>query len=455
MNSRYLYTLLFCGSFLFGKAQTESTLSSMRRVYQSTYINPSFIPKYKLSIGIPILSNININNSRSGLSLSDMVDCIDNEGLLDLNKMYTKIDGGGYSIQTTFQTDMFHISFPIGRVQVGINSSLKTQNNQTIDKDFIGFLANGNAYFAGQTVSVGVLDVSSMAYLENGVSVARQFNRLSVGVRAKYLQGLYAIDTKDLGLDVTTSVNPYDTMTIRTRGSLRTAGVPLFVDSLTGQQKNDELKNFDPSNIFSNSGLGFDIGASYQITSDLLVHASVVDLGGINWKAAAYNYELIGQDANFAGFTREQFNSDSARSAYTDSLTKIMYQTNVSEKSFTTKLATRYYAGVDYNLTRRDRVGFLFQGQQLPSRFVSAYTVSYARKFGTNWDVTTNYTMYNKEYSLVGLGTAIKMGPVQLYLVTDNLLVFFLPQNSNNFSFRMGINLVWSENKGSHISSGE
>jgi hypothetical protein len=455
----YKYTLLFlcCCSSLLSWAQPETTMPSMRRLYQSTYINPAFMPKYKVSVGIPILSNIYLNNTRSGFTIQDINDCVDDEGLVDLNKFYNKLDAKGFTIQTTLETDIFHASFPIGKTQLSFNSSIKTQNSQHVSKEFIGFLAQGNAFFAGQTLNVELLGIKSMEYLENGVSLARQFNKLSVGARFKYLQGIAMVDTKNIGFSVTTGANAYDPLTIKTTGSMRTGGVPLLVDSINNKEEDADLKKYDVKTLtkFANSGFGIDLGATYQATPKLMVHASVVDWGGINWKSNPYTYNLKSKDVNFAGYTSREFDSDSIRSKVTDSLTKILYESEISTKSFKTALNTRFYVGFDYNLTKRDRVGFLFQGQKVVGDLLKAYTFSYTRKFGTNWDLTANYSIFNKSNMNIGVGTAIKMGPCQLYLIQDDIMIYFKPQTGNTIYFRIGLNLVWSELKGERISSGE
>jgi hypothetical protein len=445
MIYRYTFLLACCCSSLLSWAQSETTLPSMRGLYQSTYVNPAFAPKYKVSIGLPVISNFNATNTRSGFTLQDVFDCVDEDSLIDFNKFYNKIQGEGIAIQTTLNTDLFHVSFPVGKFQLSVNSSFKSQNTQVISKEFIGFLANGNAYFAGKTQEVKLVNVNATSYLENGFSVSRQFGKFGVGVRAKYLQGVASVESQDLGFSIKTGENAYDSLTIRTKGSLRTAGVPLFVDSVTNQQKNDDLKKFDAATLtkFANSGFGLDLGLTYQATKWLMVHASVVDWGGINWKSNPYNYELGGKDVTFGGFSNDDFDSDSTRNAYTDSLTKLLYEATVTTESFKTKLLTRYYAGFDVNLSKRDRFGFLYQGQQYTNKMVSAITLSYAHRFGRGWDLSANYSNYDKKYTQVGVGTALKMGPVQLYLITDDIMILFKPNDYNFLSFRMGINLVF------------
>jgi hypothetical protein len=419
----------------------------MRGLYQSSYVNPAFAPKYKVSVGLPVISNFHITNTRTGFTMQDVFDCVDSDSLLDFNKFYNKIDGAGIGIQTTMNTDLFHVSFPIGKVQMSVNTGLRTQNTEVISKAFFGFLANGNAYFAGQSQDVDLMKITATNYTETGVSAQRQFGKFSVGVRAKYLQGIAAVQSDALGFTITTGANPYDTLKIRTRGNLRTAGVPLFADSVTNQPKNDDLKQFNAADLtkFANTGFGIDLGLTYQVTPRLMVHGSVVDWGGINWRSNPYHYALTGKEVRFGGFSNNDFNSDSTRQAFTDSLTKLLYQSTVTTESFRTKLLTRYYVGGDFDLTKRDKVGILYQGQQFPNKLISAYTISYAHKFGRVWDLSANYSRYGGKYSQVGVGTAVKMGPVQLYVITDDILILFKPNNYNYMYFRMGINLVFGD----------
>jgi hypothetical protein len=447
----YRYTLLLlcgCSSVLSWAQSSETTLPAMRRTYQSSYVNPAFAPKYKVSIGLPVISNFQVTNTRYGFTLQDVFDSRDPEdSLIDLNKFYDKIDGDGFAIQTVINTDIIHISFPIGKFQLSINSSVKSQNTEAISKEFIGFLANGNAFFAGKTQNTKVLNINATAYNETGISIQRQFNKLGVGGRVKYLSGIASVESKDVGFEITTGANPFDTLKIRTTGTLRTAGVPLVVDSVTGQERDKSLTKFDAASLtkFANTGFGFDFGLTYQVLPRLMVHASVVDWGGINWKGNPYNYQLSGRDVNFGGFSNEDFKSDDVRTAFIDSLTKMLYESTVTTESFKTKLLTRYYAGFDFDLSRRDKVGFLYQGQQFPNKYVSAITISYARHFARGWDLTGNYSRYDGKYTQVGVGTSLKMGPVQVYMLTDDILILFKPQSYNFMYFRMGINLVFGD----------
>ncbi len=445
MKQKLLFILMLMCLAGIAQAQPDFTLPSLRNTYQSTYINPAFSSKYKVSIGIPVISSLYINNTRSGFTLKDVTESIDDSSYLDLNKFCEKIDGDAIAITTISNTDIFHVSFPIGKFQFSFNSTLKAQTTQAISKDFIGFVVNGNSYFKGQTADFKAFDINSINYVENGFSLARKFEKLSVGVRAKYLIGLAIVQTKNIKMGVTTPDNTYDPLIVHSGGTINTAGVPLFADSVTGEEKDDSQKDFNVSDLtkMRNNGIGFDIGFTYKVRPKLMVHASVTDLGAaIKWKGSPYNYTLENADVQYDGFTQEHLNSGEAQNAYTDSLVKLLSKSTVTSKSFTTSLNARYFAGADFQLTKSDVVGFLFQGQKVVGKFIPAYTFSYTHSFGNVWDLTTNYSIYNKAFVNVGVGTALKLGPVQLYLISDDILVYIKPETKNTVYFRFGLNLT-------------
>lgn len=435
-------------------AQPDVTLPSLRRVYQSSYFNPAFVPKYKVSVGIPVLSNLYINNSRTGFTLQDVFDSKDPDGLIDLNVLHDKIDKNGIAINTLIQTDLFHVSFPIKKFQIGINSSIKTQTTQAFSKEFIGFLVNGNSYFKGQTAEFKGLDIYNISYLENGLSIARQFRKFSIAARAKYLQGIAITETNDLRFAVTTPVNSFDPLVVKTGGQVNTSNLPLQADSVTGKAPDKKDKEIDFTQ-FQNTGYAFDFGFTYNILPRLLIHGSVMDLGSITWNSKPYNYTLSNADVQLNGINYDQLNNADQRTNYTDSIVGLLKGASVTENGFNRKLRTRYFAGADWDFSFRDRIGFLFQAQQNLDNLYKVYTFSYTHRFGVNWDLTANYTMLDGKGTNVGIGTAVKMGAFQFYIIQDDILLYFKPATSQSFYFRMGLNLVWSEYTGAKISGKE
>jgi len=114
----------------------------------------------------------------------------------------------------------------------------------------------------------------------------------------------------------------------------------------------------------------------------------------------------------------------------------------VSNNGILSALVSKYYLGADYDLTLRDRVGFLVQDNILTRCCACSYFSLYAQ-VRTNWDVTTNYSYVNGSFVNLGLGTAVKWGAFQIYFIQDNVLLYMLPDRARSVYLRLGFNLVW------------
>ncbi len=107
----------------------------------------------------------------------------------------------------------------------------------------------------------------------------------------------------------------------------------------------------------------------------------------------------------------------------------------------------RFYLTANYQLNRRNTIGAIIQGRYLLGSILPAYTLSYARMFGNNLHLTANYSIIGNSYTNVGLGWSLKMGAVQWYMVQDNILAYFKPDQFQIMSIRIGFNLVFNEIK--------
>ena len=73
-----------------------------------------------------------------------------------------------------------------------------------------------------------------------------------------------------------------------------------------------------------------------------------------------------------------------------------------------------------------------------------------------NLSLGASYAIRHKRFDNLGLNMSVKLGPVQIYAVTDNLITAIKNYDSSTMNLRFGLNLVFgkpsikevSENKG-------
>lgn len=445
MRALLSVVILLFGNALF--AQTETTLPALTRLNQASYLNPAVLPAYKFSLGVPALSGFGIKAGITGLKFADVTKHTNDSGRLDLTKVHESITGNAIRVNVYTNIELFHFRFKVKEWYFGIHANNRVISNTAISKDLLGLIINGNASFTGKTADFSNTKLTNVAFNEYGVSVARNYNRFNVGLRLKMYQGISTAFTDDVTLKLTVPENPTDSVRVQLGGNVRTAGIGYLGNTLDGRKTTDQEKEMDNTLGFRNKGLGVDLGLTYDVSNKLTIGASITDLGArINWRNQTYNYTFNDVDLNFTGLNYNQVQYDTLRKAYLDSVGNL-FKSNGTTQKFTSNVPTRYFFNANYQINSKNTLGLMLQGQYALGQNLSAFTLSYARRFGKRFDVTTNYSWQNNNVNTLGLGFALKASVCQIYMVHDNILFYINPSSSIFMGFRFGINFAWGEIK--------
>jgi hypothetical protein len=203
-----------------------------------------------------------------------------------------------------------------------------------------------------------------------------------------------------------------------------------------------------------NAGFGLDLGATYQLNDKIDLNFSIVDLGFINWKSDVKNYVNDGSTFEFSGIDIDDFilknNVDTSKNSslqrVLDSLGEAF---NLEEKNeaYRSNLIAQIYIGGSYQLSEKGKAGALIQSEYFKGKLNPSITLSYNHKFTKWFHATASYTVINNSYNNIGGGFVVHPGPVQLYIVADNILGAIQPQNARHMQVRAGINLVFGKGK--------
>lgn len=437
---------IFAGISINLFAQGDLTLYQLRNLNQSSSLNPAFFSDYNTSLGLPVFSGIAVGVQLSGFDLNTVFNSRTSDSLVNLGNFYSAINSKFFGAKLFQQTDLFHFRQQFGHYQIGLNIGTKTNCNALISKEFIGFAANGNAAFAGQNMSFDGNDIQVSSYVETGLSVAREFERFTVGARVKLLNGIANVSSSGFAMNYQTGAISTDPTIVTLGGTMNSCGLPYLQDSINGVKNQDSTFNFSNIKPFSNVGVAFDFGATYRVSPRFNIHASVIDLGSIKWTSHVYNYNLNSVNITYAGLSYNQFNDSATKQQYTDSL-KNLIRTKSSNNAYSTPLTTKIIFGAEYDVTFRDRLGLLIQFQYFSGTFFPSYTFSYNRKVGTNWDIAANYSYYNNSFSNLGIGTSVKWGAFQMYIIQDDILMYINPNDMRTAYLRFGCNMVWGQHR--------
>lgn len=438
--------MAFCAD-AFG--QTEGTLYFMNSLPQVVEANPAIIPRYRTAIGLPGISSFGGVYSNNGLAVGQSISRVDGVYSFNLSSFTQNMAQENYINVGAF-ADVFRVGVRINsKWYVMASSTAKQYSSAMIPKGLATLLVDGTASAVG-TYSNTSPDAELISYLQTAVGAAYQPNdRLTVGGRIKYLNGLANITTESSSAIV--QVDNNYAITLTGQALVKTSGIPRDGSSY---QVGDNLGN--------NTGWGVDLGVTYKFMDKLVISAAVNDLGFITWRNDTRQYSMDPATANytFSGFDVNQLLNDNTGYLHQqlDSLKAKFDMTDAPTGSYTTSLPSKYYLAGKYEIIPRLSAGALFFGENFGNRFSTGMTASLNKDFGNWLSTSLTYTVSSRSYNNIGLGMSFNLSPVQLYIIGDNLLMAPVTlvsgqsindyiNNSQWLTIRAGLTLVFGWDK--------
>lgn len=428
-----------------GISQQDFIMYNMHEIPQSSYSNPSNQFNGKFYIGIPGISSNFISFTNSKFSFSDIVLKEGDSLRLDVGNLIDEAGNDNY-LSFNSRIDLLSFGFHISpKTQISFNATENASVRLNYTDDLIQVIWNGNGSFDDNTVNFEGMGINVMHYREYGLGVSHQLNdKLRLGVKAKYLYGMENIFSEKTDISLFTDPETFE-LTARADISLKTAGI---------SDVDDDESTMDYLTGRDNKGFALDLGANYQVNEQLSVNASILDLGSIEWNDYTKNYSNPGSSFFYDGITLNAFTGDdnfidedaTSFDVVIDSLEDAL-NLDTTRGSYKTSLTGRFFIGANYQLDERTLVGGLIQSEVFQERFIPSITASIHRKLIKWVGVSASYTIINQSYANIGLGVNLNPGPVQFYLVSDNVLGAFKPQDSRYFQVRFGINLLFGGQK--------
>ncbi len=445
MKSRHLFFFLFAIAFyLPGFAQQNFTLYNMQRIPQSMYANPALMPLSSINIGLPGISSIYMNVSNSGFRLKDILVTTAEDSLkISPDNLIAKLASNNY-LTAAAQVDLLSFGFRLKKKHyISFNATEKVLVSFRYPKDFLNFVwkGNGGADMLGKELQFN-FGIDAIHYRQYGLGYAIQLmdNKLTLGTRLNYFYGMENVWTELSSTSLTTDATTFD-ITAKSNLLINTSGLD---SNLAGKQSG--ISNYLLKN--GNHGFGADFGVNYKINERISVSGSINDLGFIHWKSNLINYVSTNSDASYTyqGIALQNFIKDtsSVRDGLKQMVDSVKGVFNIEQKNdaYTTRFSPQIYAGGNFHLTDRVNFGLLYYSTFFDKRYHPGLSLSANTMLGRIFSLSATYSIYNRSYNNVGLGFSLNGGPVQWYLVSDNVAGMIFPVSTKNLNLRAGINLT-------------
>ncbi len=453
-------------------AQQNNSMYFMQTLSHSKSLNPAIQSEYKANVsGLLLLSpSMHLNYGSNTLTVDNILQYnSDLDSLVlpgykgyDNQKLFNSLKKKNH-LDFQAHLNVLSIAFKSNDWYIGFDINQKSNTRFSISKDLIRFALDGNAgeEFFGKTAHLGGLGINFTSYTEYGLSISKAINeKLTLGASVKLLMGQANIWTEKMVLDIHTSDIENYPMTLTADMLIHSSQPMIMINDLYYDERGDSLlvdtihQKLKPvKSIFntSNLGLGLDFGIIYKIGKKASIYASVTDLGYINWQNNAKSITMKG-NFHWDGydFQPDLSKDDETIEAHRDSIKNEMIKAfNPSTKSggYSTSLQPKVYLGGTYKLGKRMKAGLLFRGLFYDDEFYPSVTLSGNFKLTRWFEAVASWSMINDVYNNVGVGFITRLGPIQLFMISDNALGVVIPQSTQNINLRMGINLAFGRQK--------
>ncbi len=452
-------------------AQQGLTLFYMDRVLQSQWVNPASDVKYRIHIGgvlVPAFGQVPpplyfnyANNSFYYNHLFHMGTGDKSDNLvMDIPKFMNSLRKTTH-IRLDAQIELLNIGIQLENHFFSFAITEKIKYGLSLPYDFFEFIAHGNKPYMleDKPLDFSKLNSNFSHYREYafGIYTKDIIENLNVGGRVKVLFGQANTTTDVNTFSLYTNPDTYH-MTMTTDLALRSSmpfyyDYEVFTDSVNFDINKSSLDNITPGNYLFNMrnvGFAFDIGGCYKLNNEIDLYISATDLGLITWNTNPQSFVSKGE-FTYKGVELDIFNFDEdidLHETVIDSINET-FRFELQEHNYFTWLPSSVYLGGMYKFHPLLHIGALFRAEFYQKTLLPAFTLS-ANSNLNNWATAhVSYTIANNYFGNLGVGATAKLGFVNWYIVTDNIIGIIFPQKAKNLNIRMGCNLVFGKEKAS------
>jgi hypothetical protein len=389
-------------------------------------------------LGLPVLSSVHLQYIGHSFSFDNMFSENSNGTYrIDYDKISDNLDSRN-TLALNADISLFYLGLNSNRNHFSLNINEKVTSSFSFDDDVGDLVIHGNAHpdLFERRISFNETTLHQNSYLEFGFGYAREINnKLTIGLKVKYLLGFANLQVKDLNGYAITS---YDSIHLVHHGfDAYTTGESYFEDD---GDVMDFLKD-------ENAGWAVDLGMNYNINDKLSISAAITDLGQIKWSKGTAQYKFNPADYSFKGFELENViekegESDKTFESELDSLEILFAADEFEDVSYKTKLSANAYVGVNYEFFPGHNLGALTNLYMVEDDTRSAFALYYNYHPSNLFNAVGNL-QFRRNYVGIGLGASIKLGIFQFYATTETLTSLLAPSKASFLDARFGINIVF------------
>ncbi|HRY98762.1 MAG TPA: DUF5723 family protein [Bacteroidales bacterium] len=437
MKNLLTFLILLCLSAML-RSQSSYLLHHMPWVPQSMHSNPAVRPEFKGYVGFPALSGLYFEYNH-GLALDDVFQKDGDSLLFDPGFMISNLKEHN-RLDLALDEELFSFGFSLRNdIFLHFSATEKFRTRFAYPRNLLEFLWKGNGAFLGEERDLSGLGIEALSYSELAAGVSFPFGRdLVFGGRLKYLAGRAYASAEANAFSIYTDPQDYS---IRVSSGMESYSAG--ADILIGDEFDANLE--PPVFGSANMGLAVDLAACWALDSLITVSAGLTDLGYIRWETHARRHYVKEGSYEFSGLELGDMFGDTD-GAFDEQLQDIadtleqIFDLQEENGAFTRMMRPGMFVSGEYRLGSKTIAGGLIRAEMFNSALQPSASLSLHHRLGKVMSVSANYTYKNHAFSNIGAGVVFKFGPVQLYMLSDNILGPMVPGQLRMVNFQLGLN---------------
>jgi len=448
-------SFLFFLAFLIGNGQNKQVLYDFAGLPQTLLVNPGAEVNNEFYFGLPLFSQIAVQGGFTGFSAYDIF--ADDGTNINL-KIQKVVEGFGKSEFVEVNEQIEGLS---GGLRLNEKNYLSFGYYQEfnfltkIPRDVIDLIYEGNSEI---NRPYSVRNLSSRAEMLGvfHLGISRKINnKWQAGARAKLYSSALNISSKHTKGSLATidgTNNIYEQQLNNIKFLFQSSGVLINdTDDLSPSYFAKKML------LGGNLGFGIDLGFTHQFKQQWTVSGSAIDLGFVyNTKnVESYslegNFKVEGFDLNF-----DEGNPSDYWNNLKDRFNEEVVLDTINSNYISTR-PLKLYGAVNYQFGKKlddcrfeirpglysNKVGFqLFSTVGSVHSYLAA-TLFFERWFNKYFQAKVTYTVDPYSFSNLGAGFSTQLGPINLYLMADNLLYLNNIYAVKSANILLGVNFIF------------
>ena len=420
-------------------AQQDMSIFLQNNLIQSNIAgNPANMTGQKIAVALP---DVHLGVQNGSFHLGDMFVKTNQGEFFNLDKAISKMEEAGNKHRSFFDVSGLALVMRAGeRTQFSFSQSFRSGFQMKYPQSLAGVAWYGNAAYLDQTLDLSFV-TSVIAYNNIALGMARKVSdRLTFGARLNILSGMACMNTVDGQLKMRTSGENYQ-LSIDSDLQLQTVGMPDLTKEGIRDIRTEEIK----ANAFSwsNPGVSLDLGITLKPVEALEMGLSVSGLGGIAWSKRSLDQSSRGE-RTFEGVTINLFDQQEGE------FTGISLQDSVfgvlglktATAAFTSALPVRALATARYTDGSNLSYGAALQYISWNGVSGAGLCAQIQRQAGRVLSLGAMAGFNTFSGFQAGASAVFKLGPLQIFFISDDIIPFFIPDAGGGLHFRGGINIV-------------